>query len=241
MKLGRRAGLLGFILLAMLLLALPAAAQDDGGGLTVVAGTVSFNENLDMVVDGYIIAPANGFRPPTVSEGDSVIVTGTLLDDGVTIQAISLEITDTASVEELDAALTTDDDDGDESSGSGNNAANNSQGQGNGRGRGGGDDDGDESSGSGSGNGRGNNAANNSQGRGQGGTMMVTSPAAVARVKAGVAAITLPIMRRVVAMNPAAVAMVAAITLPITPMLMLMGNMDGKVTSARTPASATRL
>ncbi|MBZ0300361.1 MAG: hypothetical protein K8J31_11490 [Anaerolineae bacterium] len=99
----------GLALLLTLALIGPLAAQDDDAALadlteddaTVVIGTISFNENGDIVVSSadetsgeitsYIIAPAGAFTPSSVQEGDLVIIIGRLLPDGMTVQAMTFE------------------------------------------------------------------------------------------------------------------------------------------------------
>jgi hypothetical protein len=80
-------------LLAALVLTLPVMAQDDTeeSSLVLASGEVSFGENGEILVDGYIIAPAGAFIPAGLEEGDTVLIMGYLLPDGETIQALSLE------------------------------------------------------------------------------------------------------------------------------------------------------
>lgn len=85
------------VLLVMLLtaaVALPLAAQTatpDPESAVVVVGPVDLGQGVIMV-DNYIIAPASGFQPAILHQGDIVVVIGYLLPDGVTIQATSLEL-----------------------------------------------------------------------------------------------------------------------------------------------------
>jgi len=69
-------------------------AQDDENELIFVVGEVSFDEEGNILVDGYIIAPSSAFIPAELSEGDFVLITGYLLPDGLTVQALSLEFVD---------------------------------------------------------------------------------------------------------------------------------------------------
>jgi hypothetical protein len=101
-------------LLAALVLALPVMAQDDAeeSSLVLVSGEVSFGENGEILVDGYIIAPAGGFIPAGLQEGDTVLIMGYLLPDGETVQALSLEYMDDeeADTEEEEEAVNDEED-----------------------------------------------------------------------------------------------------------------------------------
>jgi hypothetical protein len=82
------------LVLAMILMtSLPAAAQDDDpiiDPLFEIIGEISFVDG-DILVDGIIVAPASAFIPATLSDGDTVLVIGFLLNDD-TLQAVSLEV-----------------------------------------------------------------------------------------------------------------------------------------------------
>lgn len=82
-------------LLILLLVAFPLIAQDTAGvpkpGSTVVAvGPVVLTDD-EIVVGGYIIAPAGAFRASILDTGDVVMITGVLLPDEITIQADTIE------------------------------------------------------------------------------------------------------------------------------------------------------
>jgi hypothetical protein len=81
------------VLSSTLIVALPVMALDDteDSDLLLVSGELTFGENGELIVDVYIIAPAGAFIPAGLQEGDNVLITGYLLPDGVTIQALSLE------------------------------------------------------------------------------------------------------------------------------------------------------
>lgn len=90
----RRYALYLLILALLLAVALPLLAQTptpDPAGLVVVVGNVDLTQGVIMV-NNYIIAPASAFEPSILRQGDLVVVVGYLLPDGVTIQAISLEL-----------------------------------------------------------------------------------------------------------------------------------------------------
>jgi hypothetical protein len=78
--------------------ALPLLAQETSvttnESALVVTGAVDFTDSGDIMVAGYIIAPAGAFQPSMLVEGDIVIITGTLLPDGITIQAEAFEFFD---------------------------------------------------------------------------------------------------------------------------------------------------
>jgi hypothetical protein len=82
------------LVLAMILMtSLPAAAQDDDpiiDPLFEIIGEISFVDG-DILVDGIIIAPASAFNPSMLSDGDTVVVIGFLLNDD-TLQAVSPEV-----------------------------------------------------------------------------------------------------------------------------------------------------
>ncbi len=109
-KLGLIALMIGFI--ALLALPLATQAKDpDPASLTIVSGPVDLS-NGSIMVGSNIIAPASAFSPSILHQGDVVIVTGYLLPDGVTIQAVSLEFFDdsqppTDATEEPTAEVTT--------------------------------------------------------------------------------------------------------------------------------------
>jgi hypothetical protein len=84
-----------FVIALLAVLALPVAAQDDASTI-MVTGSIEFTADGDIVVGGYTIAPAGAFLPSSLRSGDAVIVFGTLLPDGVTIQATEVTlVTDT--------------------------------------------------------------------------------------------------------------------------------------------------
>lgn len=83
------------LILLVLIIAIPAVvAQDEDPDLIVATGELTINENGDIIVDGYVIAPAGSFAPGQYEVGDSVIITGYLLPDGATVQALSIEAVD---------------------------------------------------------------------------------------------------------------------------------------------------
>jgi hypothetical protein len=99
--------LLVIVPVLILALALPLAAQEATsvpvnpptatpmptpapGSIVMVIGPVEFINN-NIVVNGYIIAPAGAFNPSILTPGDFVIITGLLLPDGMTIQASEFE------------------------------------------------------------------------------------------------------------------------------------------------------
>ena len=80
-----------FLLVAAV--ALPLAAQTatpDPDSLVLVIGPVDLSSG-DIVVADYIIAPAGAFTPSVLHQGDVVIITGYLLPDGITVQALTFE------------------------------------------------------------------------------------------------------------------------------------------------------
>jgi hypothetical protein len=79
------------LVLLLLALALPAMAQETEDGLVIASGEYTIDEDGNIVVDGYVIAPASAFIPAGYAEGDMVVITGYLLPDGMTIQALSIE------------------------------------------------------------------------------------------------------------------------------------------------------
>ena len=95
-----------YILFALLFIAvLPLAGQDSGDPVEtltdentiLVVGEISFSTAGDIIVNAesgeiFIIAPAGAFTPSIIQAGDTVIIIGTLLPDGQTIQAISFEL-----------------------------------------------------------------------------------------------------------------------------------------------------
>ena len=86
--------LLLLLLVVVVWIALPLAAQTptpDPAALVVVVGNVDLGQGVIMV-NNYIIAPASAFQPSILHQGDLVVVVGYLLPDGITIQAISLEL-----------------------------------------------------------------------------------------------------------------------------------------------------
>ena len=81
---------------------LPLLAQDTtvDENVVIATGPVEFNANREIVVGGYIIAPASAFTPSTLQTGDVVIIIGRLLPDGVTVQAQSFEFFEEPEVTE---------------------------------------------------------------------------------------------------------------------------------------------
>ena len=85
--------MLSVVLLFVAAVALPLAAQTatpDPESLVLVMGPVDLTSG-DIVVADYIIAPAGAFTPSVLHQGDVVIITGYLLPDGITIQAVTFE------------------------------------------------------------------------------------------------------------------------------------------------------
>lgn len=86
--------------LCLLAIVLPLTAQEgttvetDEESTIIVTGAVSFGPSGDILVGGYIIAPASAFNPSSLTEGDVVIIIGRLLPDGLTVQAESFEFFD---------------------------------------------------------------------------------------------------------------------------------------------------
>ena len=78
------------VLLITLITALPAAAQEDDD-LTMVSGALDLTRAGDMFVAGYLIDLTGTSLPPLLHDGDIVLVVGTLLADGKTLQASSIE------------------------------------------------------------------------------------------------------------------------------------------------------
>lgn len=88
-------GLIAVAVIALVVAVAPAAAQVAtsaplSGSTVMVVGPIEFIDG-DIVVNGYIIAPAGAFLPALLTEGDVVIVIGILLPDGITIQATEFE------------------------------------------------------------------------------------------------------------------------------------------------------
>ncbi|MBL8117677.1 MAG: hypothetical protein JNJ78_09130, partial [Anaerolineae bacterium] len=82
---------------------LPGMAQDEvvsEGDLTIVTGAVQFISTGDIVVAGVVIAPASAFIPADLEEGDLVIISGVMLEDG-TLRALSFEYFDDESEPEV--------------------------------------------------------------------------------------------------------------------------------------------
>jgi hypothetical protein len=144
------------LIAGLLLVVMPLAAQsttNDQQTMIVLEGIYHVAADGTITVAGYAIAPADAFIPPDIADGDSVIVTGTLMADGVTVQATSIEI-ESAATPETSSGVTG------SAADSGQGTEDNSNGHGNGRGNG-----------NGNGNGRGNgngNANGNGHGNGRG-------------------------------------------------------------------------
>ncbi len=82
------------VLLMATAIALPLMAQDTvetPDNLVLVTGAVDLSSG-NIVVANYIIAPAGAFMPSILQQGDIVIITGILLPDGLTIQALTFEL-----------------------------------------------------------------------------------------------------------------------------------------------------
>lgn len=146
------------IVLMLVLFELPVIGQDDGE-LLVISGELTINDSGDLFVNGYVIAPSSAFVPVTLHEGDTVIVSGELLEDGMTIQAVSVELFESGDEDGdgliLDPAGASDDADDGNGRGRGNQSNN--------------DDDDDDDDGNGRGNqGRGNQGNNNDDDDGNG-------------------------------------------------------------------------
>jgi hypothetical protein len=83
---------------ALLVMSVPLLAQDvdeseeEFEALIQVAGYITFTEDGDIVVNGIIIAPAGGFIPAMLSEGDYVVIYGYMLPDNATLMAVTLVI-----------------------------------------------------------------------------------------------------------------------------------------------------
>jgi hypothetical protein len=79
--------------LMVALIALPLFAQTaspDPNAQVVVVGPVDLSQG-DIRVNNYVIAPASAFQPSILHQGDVVVIVGTLLPDGITIQADSFD------------------------------------------------------------------------------------------------------------------------------------------------------
>lgn len=81
---------------------LPLLAQDTtvDENVVIATGAVEFNADREIVVGGYIIAPASAFNPSILQTGDVVIIIGRLLPDGTTVQAQSFEFFEEPEVTE---------------------------------------------------------------------------------------------------------------------------------------------
>jgi hypothetical protein len=104
---------LALTLAAALAFGMPVLAQDedeDDSELIMVGGQVSFTADGAIMVAGYIIAPAGAFIPAVLREGDTVLIVGYLLPDGITIRALSLEIVEDEEEDEEES----EDEDGEE-------------------------------------------------------------------------------------------------------------------------------
>jgi len=84
--------LVAVLLVLLAVLVLPVAAQDEGTDVQMVTGSIEFTADGDIQVGEFIIAPAGAFLPSSLRDGDAVIVFGTLLPDGVTIQATEITL-----------------------------------------------------------------------------------------------------------------------------------------------------
>ncbi len=157
-------GLVFLCLIAAPLVVLPVAAQaDDDQELVVVEGIFTVAADGTITVDDYVIAPANAFLPPDILEGDAVLITGYLLPDGLTVQALSIEIEPDAPATDSDETSPTSDQPGNittDTTSLGNSGSHgNGNGHGNGQGHGNGHGNSNEH-GNGQGNGRGNGHGN---------------------------------------------------------------------------------
>jgi hypothetical protein len=175
-------GIVFLVIVLMLLIALPVGAQTNNDQqLIVIEGQYTIEADGTIHVSDYTIAPGNAFLPPDIAEGDSVSITGYLLPDGQTVQALSIELEEDASSVEDTPVLSgeqTGDDTGDVSDNAHGNGHGHGQGDDNGQGNGGGNghghgggnghgQDGDNGQGNGGGNGHGHGGGNG-HGHGQG-------------------------------------------------------------------------
>jgi hypothetical protein len=173
MRAQKFSGILLSIIVLMLIMAWPVGAQSNNDQqLIVVEGQYTIEADGTIKVSDYNIAPGDAFLPPDITEGDSVSITGYLLPDGQTVQALSIEFEDAADAE--DTPLVSGDQTGDDTGDASDNA------HGNGHGHGQGDDNDQDNGGNGQGHGGGNghghggsnghgHGGNNGQGNGQGG------------------------------------------------------------------------
>ncbi len=86
------------------------------GDSVVVVGYVE-SLDPDIIIEGYVVAPASAFNPSTLEEGDLVILEGLLLNDGETIQATSLALLVETDAEDEDECLDDGEDEDGEDSG----------------------------------------------------------------------------------------------------------------------------
>src|SRR5215207_4745068 len=106
MRAKKSGGLLLLVIVAALVMVLPVAARssNDPQKLVVVEGLYTLAADGTIHVGDYIIAPSDAFIPPDITDGNSVSVTGYLLPDGKTVQALSIEIID--ATDTIDANTT---------------------------------------------------------------------------------------------------------------------------------------
>jgi hypothetical protein len=109
---GQVAALVIAMVLITMIAALPAAAQEDDD-LMMVSGALDLTQAGDMFVAGYLIDLTGASLPPLLHDGDIVLVVGTLLADGETIHASSMEPFDDLDRNDDDVIGEGDDDDGD--------------------------------------------------------------------------------------------------------------------------------
>lgn len=81
-----------FLVFISLFSVMSATAQTDEQELIVIEGRYMVAQSGIILVDGYIITLAEDVTVPEVPVEGSVIVTGYLMDDGVTIEAVSIEL-----------------------------------------------------------------------------------------------------------------------------------------------------
>jgi hypothetical protein len=149
MKLTKWLGL--FLLFCMAVM--PVTAQEaTQQNLVILQGVYTISDDNTIIVAEYVIDPADASLPSDLSDGDNVIITGYLLEDGVTIEAISIEIAMSD-----DEVINVDEPEEDENTNPGNgNGGDNGQGNGGGN-----------SNDQGNGN-RGNNGGGNGNDQGNG-------------------------------------------------------------------------
>lgn len=128
------------LIFALMGTAFPAAAQEttETEELILVEGVYRTAPDGTLMVGEYVIAPAGAFLPSDLEDGMFVLMTGLLLPDGLTVQALTLEVVETP---EFEATAEGPGDEQDSENGNGQNPGNrngnrngNSSNQGNGNG-----------------------------------------------------------------------------------------------------------